>query len=101
MPFFLSVWRKERAADFKNGDAFCAGANVSFENGKQTGEQARPQSDMIFAQRISQLDCAFAESRRACAESISRCALRKVRARSGALAQTIPDRARDRPRSKA
>src|SRR5262249_31000685 len=65
MPFFLCGWRDECAADLKNGDAFSTAINVVFENTKQTANQARPQCDVIFAQRIPQFECAFAERRSA------------------------------------
>src|SRR5207249_3445361 len=52
MPFFFSRWRDERAADFKDGDALGPGANISFDHFEQTADQARPQCDVIFAQRI-------------------------------------------------
>ena len=65
MPFLFSRWREECAADFKNGNTLGAGTNISFEHGEQTADQAWPQRDVIFAQRIAQLDRTFTES--ACA----------------------------------
>src|SRR5438094_1767410 len=61
MPFLFSGWRDECASDFKNGNAFCSGANISFEHFEQTADQARPKRDVIFAKRIPQLD-RFAQS---------------------------------------
>src|SRR5712664_2590261 len=61
MPFFLSGRRDKRAPDFKDRDGLGSGANISFEHFEQAADQARPQRDMIFAQRIAQLDRAFTE----------------------------------------
>src|SRR5437667_12778547 len=54
MPFFLSGRRAKRAPDFKDGDGLGARPNISLEHFEQPADQARPQRDVIFAQRISQ-----------------------------------------------
>src|SRR5205085_5148020 len=61
MPFFLSGRRDKRAPDFKDGDGLGARPNISLEHFEQPADQARPQRDVIFAQRISQRYRLFAE----------------------------------------
>src|SRR5438094_9945511 len=63
MSFLLSRWRDECASDFKNRNVLGPRANILFQHSKQTRDQARPQSDVIFAQRIAPFDCTFAERR--------------------------------------
>ena len=55
-PNFSSVGRKKNAAEFEEPHAFRARAEIARERAKQTGKQTRPQRDMVFAQRIAQLE---------------------------------------------
>ena len=53
---FLAVRRTKNPSDLKKPHAFRTCANVSLKRRHQTGNQTRPQRDMIFTQRIAQLD---------------------------------------------
>src|SRR6516225_9306757 len=55
MPFPVFRWR-EYTADFKKRNTVGSGTNVSFQYVEQTADQVWPQRDVIFAQRIAQLD---------------------------------------------
>ena len=53
---FLAVRRKKNPADLEEPHALRARANVAFQGGEQARHEAGPERDVIFAQRIAQLD---------------------------------------------
>ncbi len=50
------LWRRERAPEFEEAHAWRACANVPRQHVEQSMQKAWPQRDVVFAQRISQLD---------------------------------------------
>jgi hypothetical protein len=60
--FLFSGWRNENAAELKDNDVFRAGAHITIEHDEKASEQAGSQRDVIFAERIAQLDRIFAKS---------------------------------------
>ena len=53
---FLAVRRKKNPADLEKSHTFRSRPDVSLQRRQQTGNQTRPQRDVIFAERIAQLD---------------------------------------------
>src|SRR2546423_13506725 len=62
VPFSSSGGRDKRSPDFKDGGGLSAQTDISFEHLEQAADQARPQRNMVFAQRIAQLDRVLAKS---------------------------------------
>ena len=81
--------RKKNAAELKHGHSLRARAHISSRAHRAGRNEAWPQCDVIFAQRIAQLDRVFTESELGRAEIISKCALHQSRAPPKSLANPV------------
>ena len=95
------VGGQEDPSDLEKPHTFRTCANVSLKRRHQAGNQTRPQRDMIFAQRIAQLDRFPRQNPNltSAGRPGPRCALRQNRARPGVAAIAFQSHSGD-PRSK-